>query len=182
MNGGVGRTLGGGRWFPRLLHVPGRDAAELRCDLERTLHNGAAADMSALALELGLISMSANDPRLGARIDAAQGMICRVLDDLRRIGVALYPPVLVSAGLGPALRAVAERYDLRLRLDLPRHDLGAEARSRTGLLVADHMHTLCPGSAVWVRVRGRRFVRVHIADQQPGRSEVRHHRAVLRCA
>ena len=182
MNGGVAWTQGKGRWFPRILPVPGRDTAELRCDLERTLHNGAAAGLSALALELGLISMSVNDPRLGARIEAAQGMICRVLDDLRRIGAALYPPVLVSAGLGPALRAIAEGRDLRLRLDLPRHDLGAEAHSRTGLLVADHMHTLCPGSVVRVRVRGRRLVRVHIADRQPGRPGVRHHRAVLRCA
>jgi hypothetical protein len=165
-----------------LLRAPGRDAAELRFDLERTLHDGAATGISALAVELGVISISTNDPGLGARIDAVHGIVHRILDDLRVVGAILYPPVLVSAGLGPALRAVAERCDLRLRLDLPRHDLGAEARSRTGLLVADHLWTLCPGTAVRVRVRGRRFVRVRITEEQPGRPGPRHYRAVLRCA
>jgi signal transduction histidine kinase len=168
-------------WMPRRLRAPGRDAVRLRHELERVLHDGAAAGMSALALELGLISMAADDPRLGARIDAAQGLLSNVLDDLRGIGTALYPPVLVSAGLEPALRALAEHRELRLRLDLPGHELDTEARSRVGLLVADHLHTLCTGSAVRVRIRGRRLVRVHISDQQPGRPRPRHHRAVLRC-
>jgi signal transduction histidine kinase len=168
-------------WMPRRLSAPGRDAVRLRHELERVLHDGAAAGMSALALELGLISMAADDPRLGARIDAAQGLLTSVLDDLRGIGTALYPPVLVSAGLEPALRALADHRDLRLRLDLPGHELDTEVRSRVGLLVADHLHTLCTGSTVRVRIRGRRFVRVHIADQQPGRTRPRHHRAVLRC-
>jgi signal transduction histidine kinase len=177
--GGVVRgTSRSGTW----LRAPDRDVARMRCDLERTLHDGAAADMSALALELGLISMAAEDPDTEARIDAALGMLRRTIDDLRGIGSALYPPVLVSAGLEPALRSVAERRDLRLRLDLPRRELGVEARSRTGLLVVDHLHTLCPGSAVRIRVRGRRFVRVHITDEQPGWPGPRHHRAVLRCA
>lgn len=164
------------------MRAPDRDTARLRLDLEKSLHDGAAAGMSALALELGLISMSAKDPRVGARIDAAQWLLRRTIDDIRLLGATLYPPVLVSAGLGPALRAVAEHRHLRLRLDLPRRELGAEARSRTGLLVADHLHTLGPGSAVRVRVRGRHLVRVHIADRQPGLPRTRHHRAVLRCA
>jgi signal transduction histidine kinase len=176
-----GGTPKPGMWLPGMLHAPGRDAVRLRHDLERTLHDGAAAGMSALALELGLISMSADDPEQGARIEAALDKLSQAIDELRGVGSALYPPVLASAGLEPALRALAERRDLRLRLDLPRRELREEARSRTGLLVADHLHTLRPGSAVRVRIRGVRFVRVHITDQQPGRSRPRHHRAVLRC-
>lgn len=178
MDGGTRVLPWAGTW----LRAPDRDAVRLRCDLERALHDGASAGMSALALELGLISMSANDPRVGARIDAAQGLLRRAIDDLRLLGSALYPPVLVSAGLGPALRAVAENRDVRLRLDLPPHELGEDARSRVGLLVSDHLHTLCRGSAVRVRVRGRWLVRVHISELQPGRPQPRHHRAVLRCA
>lgn len=164
------------------LRAPDREVTRLRCDLEKTLHDGAAANMSALALQLGLISMAADDPDTEARLDVALSMLRGAIDDLRGLGTALYPPVLVSAGLGPALRSVAERRDLRLTLDLPRRELGVEARSRTGLLVVDHLHTLSPGSAVDVRVRGRRLVRVHITDEQPGRPGPRHHRAVLRCA
>ena len=173
MTGGARGLSMPGLW----LRAPDRDVARLRLDLERTIHDGAAADMSALALELGLISMAADDPHTGARIDAALGLVRRAIDDLRGVGAALYPPVLLSAGLGPALRAVAERRDLRLRLDLPRRELGAEASSRTGLLVTDHLRTLRPGSAVRVRVRGRWLVRVRITSQGQ-----RHHRAVLRCA
>jgi len=163
------------------LRAPAREVARLRCDLEKTLHDGAAANMSALALQLGLISMAADDPDTEARIDAALAMLRGTIDELRGLGRVLYPPVLVSAGLEPALRSVAERRDLRLRLDLPRRELGVEARTRTGLLVTDHLHTLCPGSAVDVRVRGRKLVRVHITDEQPGQSRPRRHRAVLRC-
>jgi hypothetical protein len=164
------------------LRAPGRQVARLRLDLEKSLHDGAAADMSALALELGLLSMSAEDPQTEARIDTALVVLRRAIDDLRGIGATLYPPVLVSAGLGPALKSVAERRDVRLTLDLPSRELGVDARSRTGLLVADHLRTLCPGTAVRVRVRGRWLVRVHITDVQPGRAGLRHHRAVLRCA
>jgi hypothetical protein len=181
VDGGTDGTSRQGTWLPHMLHAPDREAARHRFDLERNLHDGAAAGMSALALELGLIAMDV-EPVLGARFEAAQELLCRAIDELRGIGAALYPPVLVSAGLGPALRALAERRDLRLQLDLPRRDLGAEARSRTGLLVSDHFHTLRPGSTVLVRVRGRRLVRVHITDRQPGRTGLRHHRAVLTCA
>jgi len=178
MDGGARVLPWSGTW----LRAPASDVARRRCDLERLLHDGAAASMSALALELGLISMHANDPRVGDRIDATQGLLRRAIDDLRQLGTALYPAVLVSAGLGPALEAVAERRDLRLRLDLPRRELGVDAKSRIGLLVTDLLHTLCPGTAVRVRVRGQRFVRVHITDQRPGLPGPRHHRAVLRCA
>jgi hypothetical protein len=169
------------RWSPRLLVAPGRRAAALRYDLELALHDGVATGLSALALELDLAAMSTKDPVLGARIDDARGTVFRVVDDLRRLSGTIYPPVLRGGGLGPALRAVAERRDLRLSLDLPRHDLCEEAWTRTGLLVADHMHTLSAGTAVRVRVRGRRLVRVLITERSPGWSK-RRNRAVLRCA
>jgi hypothetical protein len=153
----------------RTQHVPGSEATSL-------LHDRAEAGMSALALELGLISLDA-DPGLG--VQAAQDMLSQAINDLRGIGTTL----LVSAQLGPALRALADRCHLRLRLDLPRRDLGAELRSRIGLLVANHLNTLRAGSSVLVRVRGRRrSVRVNITDQQPGQPGPSHYRAVLTCA
>lgn len=132
-------------------------------------------------MKLDLISASAADPEVCARIESAREVIYGISDGLRGVGAALYPPVLYSAGLGPALGAIAERRDLRLRLDLPKHDIGPEARARAGLLVADHLHTLGPGAQVLVRVRGRRFVRVRIIDDGPGRARRRDHLAVLRC-
>jgi signal transduction histidine kinase len=176
------------RWFsvrgerlPRVLRTPGRDATECRDRLERTLHDDVAMGMAALVLKLGVLAQSAGDPRVCAELDAVQHLLCRVIDDLRRIGAAIYPPLLAGSGLEPALRSVAERRDLPLRLDLPRHDLGAEARSRTALFVVDHLHRLGPGTSVTVRVRGRRIVRVRITEERTGRSGRRRHWAVLRC-
>ncbi|MER7015237.1 hypothetical protein ABT324_27720 [Saccharopolyspora sp. NPDC000359] len=176
------------RWFrwsgaalPTSLRPPDRDTVRLRYQLERMLHDGAVAEISALALELGMISGTTCDSGVAAQVAAAQDRVTSILDDLRGVGSWIYPPVLASAGLGPGLRAVAERLDLRLLLDLPRTELGGSARSRTGLLITDHFHTLRPGSVVRVRVRGRRIVRVSITDQQPGGVARRAHRAVLRC-
>ena len=171
-----------GAWLPGLLCPPGRLHARQRAGLERTLHDGAVADISVLALELGMISATADDARVEEKVAAAQERVLAVLDNLRRVGSVIYPPVLASAGLGPGLRAVAERQGLRLLLDLPAAELGADARARTGLLIADHFQTLPAGSVVRVRVRGRRLVRVHITDQEPGATRRREHRALLRCA
>ena len=171
-----------GASLPGLLRPPGRTDVQHRLGLERTLHDGAVADMSALTLELGMISAAVGDVRVEERIAAVQERLTGILEDLRHVGSAIYPPVLATEGLGPGLVAVAQNRGLRLLLDLPRTELGAEARSRTGLLVADHFHTLRPGSVVRVRVRGRRIVRVSITDQAPGAAARREHRAVLRCA
>jgi signal transduction histidine kinase len=178
----------GVRWFsvrgerlPRVLRTPGRDATECRYRLERTLHDEVAIAMAALVLKLGVIARPAGDSRVSAELDAVQDILCQVIDDLRRIGAAIYPPLLAGSGLEPALRSFAERHDLPLRLDLPRHDLGAEARSRTALFVVDHLHRLAPGTSVTVRVRGRRFVRVRITEERTARSGRRRRWAVLRC-
>ncbi len=152
-----------------------------RYGLERTLHDGAVADISALALELGMISADTGDSGLTARLEAAQNRVTDILDDLRQVGSWIYPPVLASAGLGPGLLAVAELRGLRVVLDLPRGELCAEARSRAGLLVADYFHTLRAGSVVHVRVRGRRIVRVSVIERQSGGAPRRAHLAVLRC-
>ncbi|SDY30717.1 Histidine kinase [Saccharopolyspora shandongensis] len=178
MRTGIGRKS---TWLCRLLpgwlRAPGRRTVKYRYELERELHDGPAAGLSALALELGLISATAGDPRLSARIDALRDTICRHVEHARLLGATIHPPTL-TAGLGPAWMSVAEHGDLRLRLDLPPHDLDAQVTGRTGLLVADHLRTLKPGTAVQVRVRGRKFVRVHITEQRPG-STRRRFRAVL---
>jgi hypothetical protein len=168
--------------LPAVLRPPGRVHVRQRAGLERTLHDGAVADISVLALELGMISAAADDVRVEEKVAVAQERVLAILENLRRVGSLIYPPVLASAGLEPGLRAVAEHQGLRLLLDLPAAELGAEARSRTGLLIADHFQTLPRGSLVRVRVRGRRLVRVHITDQPPGATQRREHRALLRCA
>lgn len=165
----------------RMLRAPGREVAERREAMERSLHDGVAIGLSALAVRLELIATSTGDALARSDIDAAREAVCGIVDNLRGIGVAIYPP-LVSAGTAASLHAIADRLGLALRLDLPRRDMDPNARTRTVLLVSDYLHTLCPNTSVRVRVRGRRLVRVLITQRRvgglPGR---RGHRAVLRC-
>ncbi len=159
--------------------MPQRSTAEYRFELERALHDGPTIGLSALAIELGLISAEAGESPLAARIDAVREEVCRMVEGLRLLGAAVHPPTLV-VGLEPAWASIAEHHRLRLELDLPNQALRAEARSRIGLLVADHLRRLEPGTSVLVRVRGRRFVRVHITER-PRSVRQRDFRAVLRC-
>lgn len=180
MVGITGRDNVRSRWLPRWLRAPGRGAAECRYELERALHDGPVERLSALAIELDLLSATVGDLALVSRVDVLQETVCSLLEQHRRLGAAIHPPVLAD-GLEPTWMSVAERCDLRLRLDLPNHELGAQASTRTGLLVADHLRTLEPGTVVRVRVRGRRFVRVHMTEQRPGSTQRRNSRAVLLC-
>lgn len=167
--------------LPGLLHPPGRGVARQRYGFERLLHDGALSKTSALALELGMIGAETDDPKVDARLADAQRRVSYIVDDLRLVGSMLYPPVLAGAGLEDGLRAVAEAAGLRVELDVPSVPLGEEARSRIGLVVADHFHTLPPGSVTSVRVRGRRLVRISITQRRDGATLPRWHWAVLRC-
>ncbi|WP_028852258.1 histidine kinase [Thermocrispum municipale] len=157
---------------PRLLRVPGPGMAAFRYDLERTLHDRVAVGVSAMAAQLDLVSVASKDAALDAKIDAVRETLCQVVDDVREVGRSIYPPVLGGACLGSALVAVADHRNLRLRLDLPSHELSADIRARVGLLVSDHLNSLPPDTVVQVRVRGRSVVRVLITENP--------HRGVLR--
>jgi hypothetical protein len=77
-----------------------------RAELERRLHDGASLRLSALALRLGLL---AHTPDLQAGIDELQEELHAVLDELREVSGAIHPPLLAQAGLGAALRELADR-------------------------------------------------------------------------
>jgi hypothetical protein len=156
-------------WLPVLLRAPGPEDVELRRGLERVLHDEVAIGLSAMVLRLDLISSATgDDDELAAKVGAARGTLCQVIEDVRRLGGLVYSPVLRGSGLAPALRAAAEHRELRLRLDLPVYDLDVDTQNRVGLLVTDRLHTLGPGTGVHVRVRGRKLVRVWITEK-PGR-------------
>ena len=61
------------------------------------------------------------DPAAVNRLTRLQDDVRVVLEDLRDIGSELYPPVLVSAGVGPALRAFAERRGMALSVRAAAH-------------------------------------------------------------
>jgi Histidine kinase len=160
-----------GRWWRRLraglpvrLSPVDQLTCALRRGLERDLNDGPAQRVAALAVELGLMSVNLADPVLNARIAAVQGALDSILEELRDIGSALYPPVLAGGGLEEALCAVAERYGVAVVVDSALIDPGEMAAAC--LAVADRLRSVPPGSRVGVRVRrGVGTVRVHVTTE-----------------
>jgi signal transduction histidine kinase len=99
--------------------VAAADATRRR--IERDLHDGAQQRLVSLALHLGGTVRAAVPPRadeLTARLDAAAAGLTGVLDGLREIARGLHPSALAAGGLRPALRALARRSAVPVRLDV----------------------------------------------------------------
>jgi hypothetical protein len=97
-----------------------------RRDLERQLHDGAALRISALALRLGLLrhALPSGDQESQDAVEGLQDELHVVLQELRDVAGRLYPPLLDEAGLGPALREVAGRSAVPVRIDAPDERFG----------------------------------------------------------
>jgi signal transduction histidine kinase len=98
-----------------------RDSERRR--LERDLHDGAQQRLVGMALGLQLLSRTCPD----AQVETARKQLALAIEEVRAIAQGLSPPVLVDAGLVPAIRALAEKRDLRVMApDLGRFDRAAE--------------------------------------------------------
>jgi signal transduction histidine kinase len=88
--------------------VEAQDAERRR--IERNLHDGAQQQLIALAIQLGLLAESADDPDLIRQaIPELKAQLSTALDDLRALARGIYPPLLAEQGLVMALRAQAAR-------------------------------------------------------------------------
>ena len=88
--------------------VGAQDAERRR--IERNLHDGAQQQLIALAIQLGLLAESADDPDLIRQaIPGLKAQLSAALDDLRALARGIYPPLLAEQGLVMALRAQAAR-------------------------------------------------------------------------
>jgi signal transduction histidine kinase len=99
--------------------VAGADATRRR--IERDLHDGAQQRLVSLALHLRGTIRAAVPPEAGeltARLDAAATELTGALDDLRELARGLHPSVLAEGGLRPALKALARRSGVPVRLDV----------------------------------------------------------------
>jgi signal transduction histidine kinase len=79
--------------------------------LERDLHDGAQQRLLALSYDIRIAraaARSGGDARAGSLLTQAIGLTQQALDDLRTLAHGIYPVVLAAAGLGPALRTLAE--------------------------------------------------------------------------
>jgi signal transduction histidine kinase len=86
--------------------------------IERNLHDGAQQQLIAIAGRLGLAESRPLDPQTARLLAELKVEVATALDDLRGIGRGLYPPLLASQGLRPALAALARRAPLPVTLDV----------------------------------------------------------------
>lgn len=101
--------------------------------LERELHDGPALRIAALSLQLGVLRQKLPEEDLRRNdIEDLQTQLHTALQELRRIGDLIYPPLLHEAGLPSALRELAGATPGRVRLrlvgdEVERYDHAIEA-------------------------------------------------------
>jgi signal transduction histidine kinase len=89
--------------------VSAADAERRR--LERDLHDGAQSQLTALRVQIQLArTLAARDPaRTSELLAALEADLGAAADELRRLSHGIVPPLLVTDGLGDALRVAASR-------------------------------------------------------------------------
>jgi signal transduction histidine kinase len=109
-----------------------RTVDEERRKLARTLHDSALQTLTAAAMNLSLIDRESNalSPQGRQAVVDAQTQLDACASELRALSHALFPSLLGSAGLGPALRWLARQQgEQRLVLELgelPRYSVSIE--------------------------------------------------------
>ena len=89
-----------------------------RRKIEQNLHDGAQQQLIALAIQLGLLAESADDPDLLRKaIPDLKAQLSAALDDLRALAHGIYPPLLAERGLVMALHAQAARSPVPVLLE-----------------------------------------------------------------
>jgi signal transduction histidine kinase len=90
---------------------------QMRRRIERDLHDGVQQHLVALSLMLrGIRDRAPADIR--ADVDEVRDGLADTLEELRDLSRGLHPAILVEAGLGPAVRALAQRSPLPVRVQV----------------------------------------------------------------
>jgi signal transduction histidine kinase len=92
-----------------------------RRQIERDLHDGAQQRLVSLALHLRSAVQAAVPPgadQLRVQLDGIAADLGGVLDELREVARGLHPAALAEGGLRPALKALARRSAVPVRLDV----------------------------------------------------------------
>lgn len=124
-----------------------------RGELERRLHDGPSLRLSALALRLGLLRNAPDGAALQAGIDEIQDELHAVLDELRGVSGEIYPPLLEQAGLGAALRELAERADAEVVVAATTQRFDAVTEATAFYVVAECLAPPLPAWPIAVAVR-----------------------------
>lgn len=148
--------------------------------LERDLHDGAQQHLVALAVNLGLARQLIDDDPLAARelLDESADAVRETVQQLRDLAHGIYPPLLMDAGLGEAVRAASARSPLAVDVrveGVQRHATAIEAAVYFCCLEAlQNAAKHAPGAGVTVRLVEHRgddgppLLSFEVSDDGPG--------------
>jgi signal transduction histidine kinase len=88
--------------------------------IERDLHDGAQQRLVSLALQLHAVqgALPAEAPELARQLGQVTDGLTGVLEELRELAFGIHPAALALGGLRPALKALARRCPLPVRIDV----------------------------------------------------------------
>ncbi len=118
--------------------VAAGDAARRR--IERNLHDGAQQRLVTVSLHLHLIArrLESAPEAVPDLLEAAQTELALALEEIRELVRGLHPRLLSDQGLGPAIRALAERSLVPVELtELPEERLGPAVEAAIYYVVAE---------------------------------------------
>jgi signal transduction histidine kinase len=95
-------------------------ADQTRRRIERDLHDGAQQRLVTLALQLRAAQAEVPPQldRLNANLDRVAVGLSGTLDELREFARGIHPAILVNGGLGPALKTLARRSPIPVKLEI----------------------------------------------------------------
>ena len=95
-------------------------ADQARCQIERDLHDGAQQRLVSLALAVraAQAEVSPKAGHLGEELASVADGLISVLDDLRELARGIHPTILSDGGLVPALKTLARRSIVPVKLDM----------------------------------------------------------------
>jgi signal transduction histidine kinase len=95
-------------------------ADQTRRRIERDLHDGAQQRLVSLAIQARIAKEAgpAGSAELDARLDAIAAEADTAVGELRELARGIHPAALTEGGLGPALRVLARRCTVPVRLDV----------------------------------------------------------------
>ena len=153
--------------------VSSADAERRR--IERNLHDGAQQGLVTLSLQLELIRrrLAGRPESVPGLLEAAQAGLTLALKEIRELVHGLLPRILTDEGLGPAVRALAERSLVRVDIgEIPEERLGPAVEAAAYFVVAEALANAAKhASAQLVTVRvtcEHRHTIVEVADDGVG--------------
>jgi signal transduction histidine kinase len=149
---------------------------EQRRRIERDLHDGAQQRLLTLALALRTARRQAaagQGDAVAATLERADEQLRQALAELRELARGIHPAILTDAGLGPALRSLADRAggDVRVR-GVPERRFPATVEATAYFVVSEALANVArhaPGAAATISVADRSgTLTVEVADDGPG--------------